>query len=269
MRRRREENRFLVLGCGHTGTTLISGILHVNGYRSFRVSRLFENADLNDLNRRLLAGTSVEEAEIRAFLAEVEARTGGRWALKDPRLSETVGRFYRHLHEPVKIIFNYREPGAAVRSLMVEKELEGYRTPEEIMCAAEDEWLTRNRRVLDFLDAENRSPLCITRYDDVVDRELDEILCRFVGRPLDLSFIQPRKRRSAPLPVRQELVDFYGHLNRRFEANMSEVIHTTRPVQLKTSPRPTLRTRTYVQTNRLLRRDLTGRIIARLPRRAR
>ncbi len=69
---RNDVGRFLVLGCGHTGTTLISGILHINGYGSFKVSRLFENTRLNDLNRRLLAGADVSEQEIQEFLAAVE-----------------------------------------------------------------------------------------------------------------------------------------------------------------------------------------------------
>ena len=66
------------------------------------------------------------------------------------------------------------------------------------MSSAEDEWLSRNRAALEFLDKENRSPVCIIRYDDLVDRKLDETLCRFVGRPLDMSFIRPEKRRIQP-----------------------------------------------------------------------
>ena len=241
---RPDARRFLVLGCGHTGTTLISGILHINGYGSFKVSRLFENTVLNDLNRRLLDGSEVTEEEIRGFLSNVETRTRGNWSLKDPRLSETVSRFYRHLDEPVRIIFNYRDPGAAVRSLVKEREMhEAHLTPGEMLRSAEDEWLIRNRASLAFLDTENRSPVLITRYDDLVDRNLDEVLCRFVGRPLDMSFIEPRKRRSTPVPVRQELLDLYDELNRRFDANKAEILDTTEPVPVKRSRGRTLRTR--------------------------
>ncbi len=152
----------------------------------------------------------------------------------------------------MKVVFNYRHPGPTVRSLMKEKELEGYVTREEIVRGAEDEWLTRNRSVLEFLDGENRSPVCVVRYDDLVDRKLDETLCRFVGWPLDLSFIEPARRRSTPMPVRQELLDLYEELNDRFQANRNEIARTTRLVPVKVTTRTTLRTWRHIQANRIV-----------------
>jgi hypothetical protein len=259
-----DTNRFLVLGCGHTGTTLISGLLHINGYGSFKVSRLFENTDLNSINQRILSGAQVDEAEIRRFIAKVEKKTGGKWSLKDPRLSETVLHFYEYIPRPVKIIFNYRDPCPTVESLIKERELhESHLSPVEMLQRAEAEWLVRNRAALGFLDNDNQSPLLITRYDDLVDRKLDDILCRFVGHALDLSFIDSRKRRSSGVPVSQELVDVYHELNRRFEVNSAEIFETTKPVRLRFARRPTLRTRLYVQSNRLIRRDLIERLMRR------
>jgi hypothetical protein len=266
MIRRRSKSRFLVLGCGHTGTTLISGILHVNGYGSFKISRDFENTDLNRLNQRILDGSDVTETEIRDFIAAVEKRTRGNWSLKDPRLSETISRFYGHIHEPVKIIFNYRHPGATVGSLIKDREMyEGHLTPDEMLKSAEEEWLRRNRATLEFLDKENRSPVLIVAYDDLVDRKLDELLCRFVGRPLDVSFIEPKKRHSTPMPVRQELLDLDAELNRRFEANRNDVFGTTKRVSARAVRGPTLRTRFHVESNRLIngvrwRLERVGRI---------
>ena len=251
--RRQGTGRFLVLGCGHTGTTLISGILHINGYSTFNVSRLFENTRLNDLNRRILDGRGVDDSEIGAFIAEVERRTSGRWCLKDPRLSETAVRVYPHIPQPLKIILNYRHPGATVRSLIKEREEhESHLSPEEMLASAEEEWLRLNRAALAFLDLENRSPLLITRYDDLVDRGLDELVCRFVGRSLDLSFIEPAKRRSAPVSVRQELLDLYENLNERFEANRIEIFRTTMPVLVTVRLRPSVRTRVHVEANRIV-----------------
>ena len=89
---RRAGLSFLILGCGHTGTTLISGILHINGYGSSKVSRLFEDEVLNDLNERILVGADVGEREIEDFLATLEKKTQGRWCLKDldcPRQSSS------------------------------------------------------------------------------------------------------------------------------------------------------------------------------------
>jgi hypothetical protein len=250
--RRNRACRFVVLGCGHTGTTLISGILHINGYGSFNVSRLFENTRLNDLNRRLLDGSEVDDAEIGDFIMEVERRTGGNWSLKDPRLSETISRFYPHIPQPAKIILNYRHPGTTVRSLIKEKELEGYAGLEAQVRSAEDEWLRRNRGALVFLDYENHSPTLILDYDDLVERRLDETVCRFVGRPLDMSFIEPKKRHSTPMPVRKELLDLYEELDARCLSSQREVLRTTRPVRVKVALRPTLRTRAHVQANRIV-----------------
>ena len=251
--RRNSRSRFLILGCGHTGTTLISGILHINGFRSFNVSRLFENTRLNDLNRRILDGRGVDDSEIVAFIAEVERRTNGRWCLKDPRLCETAGRLYPHIPQPLKIIFNYRHPGSTVRSLIREREEhESHLTPEEMQASAEEEWLRLNRAALAFLDRENRSPLLISRYDDLVDHALDHVVCRFTGRSLDLSFIEPTKRRSVPVSVRQELLDLYEELDERFEANRSEILGTTSPVPVRVTSGPTIRTRAHVQANRIV-----------------
>jgi hypothetical protein len=241
------------LGCGHTGTTLISGILHINGYGSFRVSRLFENLSLNDLNRRILNGDDVAEDEIRGFLRAVEMRSRGRWSLKDPRLSETISELYSRIAEPVKIIFNYRHPGPTVRSLIRERELhESYLTPQQMLESAQEEWLTRNRAALNFLDTHNHSPLLITNYDDLVDRRMDAIVCRFVGKPLDMSFIQPVKRRSSPVAVDPELLTVYEDLNRRFAANTNEIMLTTVPISPKTNRNtPSVRTRAHVFSNRV------------------
>jgi hypothetical protein len=195
----------------------------------------------------------VDDSEIRAFIAEVERRTRGRWCLKDPRLSETAGRFYPHLSQPLKIILNYRHPGSTVRSLMREREEhESHLSPEEMLASAEEEWLRLNRAALAFLDLENRSPVLITRYDDLVDRGLDELVCRFVGRSLDLSFIEPAKRRSAPVSVSQDLLDLYEELNARYEANRSEILDTTRPVPVKRTSGRTARTRLHVEANRIV-----------------
>jgi hypothetical protein len=245
-------SRFVVLGCGHTGTTLVAGILHINGYGSFKVSGLFENLELNDLNRHLLAD-GVDDEAVKDFVAKLERKTGGKWSLKDPRLSETLSAFYRHIRKPVKIIFNFRDPGTTVRSLMKEREMhEKHLTLEESRLSSEEEWLRRNRAALKFLDNDNHSPVLFTRYDDLVDRRLDDALSRFVGHPLDLTFIEPTRRRSSPVAVSAELLDLYAELNRRFEANQREILRTT--VAVKLQPRAAERTtwtRQHLFTNRI------------------
>lgn len=94
-----------------------------------------------------------------------------------------------------------------------------------MQVSSEDEWLRRNRAVLQFLDTQHHSPVLIVRYDDLLAGTLDESLCRFMGRTVDTTFIDPRKRHSEPMEVRQELLDVYEKLNRRFEANREEIAH--------------------------------------------
>jgi hypothetical protein len=253
-------SRFLVVGCGHTGTTLISGIMHINGYDSFNVSRLFENRRLNDLNKRLLIGAPEALQDVPRFLDEVERRTKGRWCLKDPRLSETVAHFYEHISQPVGIIFNIRRPESTVRSLLMERQMhERHLTLDEMVRDSEDEWLRRNLAVMRFLDTYKPAHVLLVSYDALVDREFDETLCRFVGRPLDMTFIDPFKRRSQPIAVRPELTELYDRLVLRFEANRRDVLRSTHPVTVMVRRDQTLRTKRYVQANRItngLRRRL-------------
>lgn len=245
--------RFLVIGCGHTGTTLVSGILHINGYGSFNVSRLFENLSLNALNRGLLAGKITGDNEVRAFLAEVERRTGGRWSLKDPRLCETAPVFYRNLEHPVKIICNFRDPGATVRSLRREREIhEPHLSPEEMQRAAEEEYLTRTRAALRFLDDINRNPVLYVRYDDLIDRRSDDALSRFVGHPLDMTFIEPAKSRSTPIPVSDAVLGMHAEMERRYAANRQTIIESSVPVRPGRVGRGrSLRTQFFLQSNRI------------------
>lgn len=252
MNRPTKPGRYLILGCGHTGTTLISGILHINGYGSFKVSRLFENIELNRLNERILSPIEVPDAETIEFISRVERRTRGRWCLKDPRLSETISTFYRFVPDPKRLIFNFRSPGAAVKSLIRDREIyERHLTPEAMRESAEEEWLRRNRAVLEFLDTENQSPYLMVDYDDLVDRELDEILCRFVGRPLDMTFIDPTRRHSSPMLVGRELLDLYDDLKRRCAANHESVMGETAHVAVPRHRRRTLMTRFHLTTNRV------------------
>ena len=228
--------RFLVIGCGHTGTTLISGLLHINGYGSFSVSRLFENLQLNELNREILAGVPDASDRIPAFLAKVERRTNGRWSLNYPRLSQTATYFYPLVEQPVGVIFNFRDPRTTVRSLMKEREAhEPHLTHREMLRDSEDEWLGRNRAALQFLSEHDPHEVLFVSYDALVDGSLDETLCRFVGRPLDTTFISPARRRSQPVSVRSELLDLHSDLLVRFDANQPAIRRTTVPVN--TSPR--------------------------------
>jgi hypothetical protein len=255
-------SRFLVVGCGHTGTTLISGILHINGYGSFDVSPQFENRRLNRLNDRLLDGSSPDEREIVDFFADVERRTGGRWALKDPRLSETIERFFPRLPHPVGIVFNFRDPGSTVDTLYRERQMFlRHMTHEEMVTDSEDEYLRRNRAVLRFMDEHGAVPVLMVNYDELVNGSMDEVVCRFVGRTLDTSFADVSLRRARPMPVRQELTDLYHELLGRYEKNRADILRTSDPVPLAAHRGRTVRTRFYLTRSRF-----SDRIVERVGR---
>jgi hypothetical protein len=245
--------RFLILGCNHTGTTLVSGIFHINGYGSFNVSRLFENRDLNSLNKRLLADDPVSEEETESFVRRLETRTRGRWSLKDPRLSETVSKYYRHMKQPVKIVFHSRDPRPTVSHILSERRF--YRkdlSEKQLLESAEEHWLRYNRSILNFLDNENSSPFIITDYDDILDGSSHHVLCRFVGHPLDLSFIQLSKRRAKPMDVSQELLDLHKDIQARYELNNRHIEATTEPVSVPRHRRRTVRTAFCIAQNRII-----------------
>jgi hypothetical protein len=230
----------------------VSGLFHINGYGSFKVSRLFENIELNALNERILAGDAVSTSEICRFLEKVENRSKGRWSLKDPRLSETIGKIYPHISGEIAVIFNFRHPGSTVQSLIKERELhQSHLTSTQMIASAEDEWLRRNRSIVKFLDSNSTVPVLFTDYDELLRGHLDELVCRFVGHTLDLSFIQPNKRHSSPIDVRSELLELYDDLSQRMEVNGEQIVATTASVPVATRRYPSPRTRLFVGANRV------------------
>jgi hypothetical protein len=91
----------------------------------------------------------------------------------------------------------------------------------------------------------------MVEYDDLVDGILVDELSRFVGVPLDMGFIDTRKRRSAPVEVRTELLTLYEELTLRYETNKQVIRQLTRPVSLSRSRAGALQARSYVEYNRI------------------
>ena len=217
--------RFIVMGCGHTGTTLVSGILLFNGFRNYNLCGDLENRELNTLCYRILNGGEVADNEISDFLDRLEQRSGGRWSLKSPHLADVISRINPLIKKPVKIIYHVRAPGPTVAHLLNERRRNWPEVPDaQRLVSAENEWLQRNRACLSFLDGMCQSACLITDYDEIIEGKQDELLCRFVGESLDLSFVEPRKRRSSPMEVSPELIELYAEISARRFRNNAEIL---------------------------------------------
>lgn len=202
----KKQDRIMVIGCGHTGTTLVSGILHSNGYGNPDITSLFENGRLNSLNQRILEGVDVGNDEISRFFEQVEVFSKGRWVLKDPRSSETIEKLLPFMPRVFRVIYNFRNAGSTIRHLYEERvRYEPGLSDDQRMASAEDQYLRQNRAAMRFLERHPDIEFLVLDYDDLVDRKLDSILNRFIGRRLDFGFLNPRKRRSMPLDVSNEV----------------------------------------------------------------
>ena len=245
--------RFLVLGCGYSGSTLISGLLNLNGFRTPKSTRDFESRELNQLCRQLLNGVVLREADIRAFFCELDRRTRGRWSLKSPQLAETIGRIYPSVGNPVKLIYNVRAPGPTIAHLLRSRRTYWPDAADtDRLSSAEDEWRRRNRCVIRFLDTVCNSPCLVTDYDEIVEGRMDSLLCRYVEKSLDLSFIEPRKRRSNVMPVSTDLEVLYADITRRRIANNRAVMRDYPPMEPASRSKLKLRARTMLVANRLV-----------------
>ena len=222
--------RFVVLGCGHTGTTLLSGIFHISGFESAQVNSLFESEPLLELDKRLLSGAGESVyAEFENFFHILEDKTKGRWCIKDPRLSLTIHKVYPLMPKPIKILYNFRDPRNTVKHLLKERERHcPDMTPSEAFADAENEYYERNKSILEFIDTHPEISYLTVNYDDLVDGKLRDVIDRFVGKRMNYTFIQPYKRKSPPIEVSHEIIALYKSIMDLYSRNLSTCILETK-----------------------------------------
>lgn len=222
--------RFVILGCGHTGTTLIGGILYMSGYGGYKASKEFERLVLNRITAHLLENSSSADwlASATDFFQRLEHRTKGRWAIKDPKLCDLLDELYPLIPKPVKVVFNYRNPRHTVSHLMKHRTT---LSDQKALESAEEEWFRRNARVLQFLSDHPDVEHLIVNYDDLVDRKLVGVIDRFVGSRLNYSFISPTKRKSPPMEVSPQLIDLYQEISALYRHNLIELLLNTPAVR--------------------------------------
>jgi len=222
--------RFVLLGCGHTGTTLLSGIFHISGFGSIEENWLFESRPLVDLNKKVLNGADQEVyQDFAQFFQVLEDRTNVRWCIKDPRLSLTIHDIYPLIPKPIKVLYNFRDPRNTVTHLLKERERWcPEMTPAEAVDDAENEYYVRNKSILEFIDTHPEIECLMINYDDLVDGKLQEVIDRFVGKPMNYEFIQPRKRKSPSIEVDDRLMELYDRIMDLYARNLGTCILSTK-----------------------------------------
>ena len=228
-----EYKRFVVLGCGHTGTTLISGILHRSGFWGCDVETHYEPVPLTLICEKILRADGIIsdelKNEIKNYFKTLEEQSGGVWTLKDPRLSNVIEILAPFIDQPFKIIFNYRHPANTVKHLLVYGDVGGV-SRKENLDYCQSQYVSMNFNVLKFIDDHPDIPSLLVNYDDLVDRKLDHIICRFTGKMMDFSFINPKKRRALPEPIGGAAEACYAKLNARYQQNILNEILYANPV---------------------------------------
>jgi hypothetical protein len=225
--------RFVVVGCGHTGTTLLSGIMHISGFKSIGTDRLFESRPLVSLNKRLLDGADQGVyADFEAYFQTLEAKTGGRWCIKDPRLSLAMHDIYPLVPQPFKVLYNFRDPRNTVTHLIKPRQKrDPQMSKEKAMAGAEGEWMERNLSVLRFLDEHPEIECLMVNYDDLVDGKLGPVVDRFVGQRLNYRIISPGRRKSPPIQVDDRLMTLYEQILTAYRANLVDCLLAGAPLE--------------------------------------
>ncbi len=208
-------SRFVILGCGHTGTTLISGLLHLNGFWGCRVNAHFEPIDIKPyfdpwFSREEGSFQDEGRERLRLFFERLDQQSHGHWTVKYPRLSDVPGILPDCCLQPYSVIFNFRHPANTISHLLSYREKELSAADNLAWC--EGVYCRRNRRVLDFLRRHEGIPRLMVHYDDLVERRMDNTVARFVGRRLDFSLIDPRRRRAQPIPVSDDVMSLYEEM---------------------------------------------------------
>ena len=229
-----DTSRFVILGCGHTGSTLVSGIFKISGFKTIGFpTSTFESRYINEVcnwlyERRI--GIN-EKYTVKHMIAALEKETNGQWCIKDPLLSFLMDTIYPYINNPIKIIFNIRNPNNTVTHLIEERKK--WRPDLSFVQAkksAEMEWLRKNKAVIDFLGA-NEIPFLIIDYDDLLEKKLTDLLDRFVGKPMNYEFINPKKRRAGPSIVSDEITKFYQKLQFEMKRNHKFIKENMSPIK--------------------------------------
>ncbi|NHC47608.1 sulfotransferase [Motilibacter aurantiacus] len=244
----------VVLGCGRSGTSLLSGLLAGSGYHLGRTllradpsnpKGYFESGRINRLNEQLLAPytTDVLRAADGRPLAARPLREGERWlaalpaavpvarpealaddlrlpptdgptARKDPRFSWTLQAWDPALADSVRVCV-FRDPSATARSILTMTDQGDLGLGLEGALAV---WASNYRRCLHLADSERGEGRrwVFVHYAAILDGTGFGELEDALETELDRSFIDPELQRSpVGAPPEGEIAEVYAELRTR------------------------------------------------------
>jgi len=235
------------MGFGRSGTSLMGGILHQAGYfmgddlyppRDSNPQGFFENAIINGINERILAGfdhylENPVHPEYDKYWSPFRPGEGHRWlgyyppaidissseaargdamkqalsrpdfAYKDPRFNYTLSAWMPHLPGDTLFICLFREPGITVGSVLKECEAAGYLSDFALTGElAENLWYNSYSHLLKKLETIDPGRFIFVHFRQLLNGACLPFLAQRLGVSLSPDFIAPeldRTRTTCPV----------------------------------------------------------------------
>lgn len=258
----------LVMGCGRSGTSMVTGMLADAGWhvgddpypgRDANPKGFFETEEINGINEFLLANAVPEEAPkkrmqhwltvaprllefdvdcgLRARMERLAAR--GPFAYKDPRFCYTLPAWRPSLPN-ARYVCIFREPSASAASIVKEVASAKYMDGSGVdFDRALDTWQAMYRQVLD--EHAQEGDWLFLHFDQLFTPEGVARLESFVGAPVAADFPDRQlKRSTSTAPVPAEIAETYRELCARAAHDADPIIVTPSAPAVTEVDRPEL-----------------------------
>lgn len=213
------------MGCGHSGTTLLSGLMYFNGYKMLSPpTYTFECYYLNRLNEKILSEENIffKRKNIQFYLDNLENYIKGKWVLKDPLLNFLIEDYDNLIKDDYKILVIYRNPGKVINHLY--KALKTHisdKEDSEILEMAKKQWLYSNEKILQFINKTN-GEYYIIDYDDLLTYKHIDKLELYLGHNVNMNFVNKKLNKSKELDIESDFIEMFNKL----ESEKNKILRT-------------------------------------------